>query len=94
VYLDIRIGRPRRRDEPKRAVEGEPGSSCSAPITRVVSEKRDLAATRRFATRALKHGLAPTERLPTPRVLDELLPAVCHTTEQYANNRSKPITAG
>jgi IS6 family transposase len=44
-------------------------------------------ATRRFATRALKHGLAPTEvstdRAPAyPRVLDELLPAVCHTTEQ------------
>jgi IS6 family transposase len=59
-------------------------------IDALVSEKRDLAATRRFVTRALKHGLPPTERLPYPRVLDELLPAACHTTEQYANN---PIEA-
>jgi transposase-like protein len=53
--------------------------------------KRDLAATRRFFTRALHHGLYPrevsTDRAPAyPRVLDELLPAVCHVVEQYANN--------
>jgi transposase, IS6 family len=57
----------------------------------LVSEKRDLAATRRFFTRALDHGPHPTEvttdRAPTyPRVLDELLPSACHVTEQYANN--------
>ncbi len=57
----------------------------------LVSEKRDLAATRRFFTRALEHGPRPTEvstdRAPTyPRVLDELLPSACHITEQYANN--------
>jgi transposase, IS6 family len=56
-----------------------------------VSEKRDLAATRRFFTRALKHGPRPVEvstdrALAYPRVLDELLPAACHLTEQYANN--------
>ena len=61
----------------------------------LVTEKRDLVATRRFFTRALQHGPSPTEvttdRAPAyPRVLDELLPAACHVTEQYANN---PIEA-
>jgi transposase-like protein len=61
----------------------------------LVSEKRDLDATRRFFTRALEHGPSPTEvttdRAPAyPRVLDELLPATCHVTEQYTNN---PIEA-
>ena len=57
----------------------------------LVSEKRDVAATRRFFIQALEHGPRPTEvstdRAPAyPRVLDELLPSVCHVTEQYANN--------
>ena len=57
----------------------------------LVSEKRDLAATRRFVNRALHNGQRPsevaTDRAPAyPRVLDELLPAACHITEQYANN--------
>jgi IS6 family transposase len=57
----------------------------------LVSEKRDLAATRKFFSRALEHRPAPTEvttdRAPAyPRVLDELLPAVRHVIEQYANN--------
>ena len=57
----------------------------------LVSQKRDLAATRRFFTRALEHGPRPsevtTDRAPAyPRVLDELLPAACHVLEQYANN--------
>ncbi|HKR49178.1 MAG TPA: IS6 family transposase, partial [Pseudonocardiaceae bacterium] len=57
----------------------------------LVSEKRDLTATRRFFTRALEHDPRPTEvstdRAPAyPRVLDELLPAACHVMEQYANN--------
>lgn len=57
----------------------------------LVSEKRDLAATRRFFTRALDHGLRPsevaTDRAPAyPRVLDEMLPGACHVVEQYANN--------
>ncbi|PZS38017.1 MAG: hypothetical protein DLM62_16050 [Pseudonocardiales bacterium] len=60
-----------------------------------MSEKRDLAATRRFFTHALKYGPSPTEvatdRAPTyPRVLDEGLPAACHVTEQRTNN---PIEA-
>jgi IS6 family transposase len=57
----------------------------------LVSAKRDRAATRRFFTRALEHGSRPsevsTDRAPAyPRVLDELLPSVCHVLEQYANN--------
>src|SRR5437868_13021067 len=57
----------------------------------LVSQKRDLAATRRFFTRALEHGPrrsdVTTDRAPAyPRVLDELLPAACHVMEQYANN--------
>ena len=56
----------------------------------LVAEKRDLAATRRFFTRALSHSPCPTEvstdRAPAyPRVLDEL-PRACHITERYANN--------
>ena len=57
----------------------------------LVSEKRDLAATRRFFTRALDHAPSPievtTDRAAAyPRVLDELVPAACHATEQYGNN--------
>ena len=57
----------------------------------LVSEKRDLGATRRFFTRALEHAPHPnevtTDRAPAyPRVLDELLPGACHVVEQYANN--------
>jgi IS6 family transposase len=57
----------------------------------LVAEKRDLAATRRFFTRALEHGARPsevsTDRAPAyPRVLDELLPFACHVMEQYTNN--------
>jgi len=61
----------------------------------LASQKRDLAATRRFFTQALGHNPRPrevtTDRAPAyPRVLDELLPAAHHVTEQYANN---PIEA-
>jgi transposase, IS6 family len=71
-----------------------PWNGCTA-IDVLVSEKRDLAATRRFFTRALEHGPSPTEvntdRAPAyPRVLDELLSAACHIVEQYATN---PIEA-
>ena len=57
----------------------------------LVSEKRDIAATRRFFTRALEHGLRPTEvttdrAAAYPRVIEELFPAAWHVTEQYANN--------
>jgi transposase-like protein len=61
----------------------------------LASPKRDLTATRRVFTQALGHTPQPsevtTDRAPTyPRVLDELLPAARHVTEQYANN---PIEA-
>jgi transposase-like protein len=57
----------------------------------LVSTKRDLAATRRFFTRALEHGPRPsevsTDQAPAyPRVVDELLPAACHVMERYGNN--------
>jgi len=61
----------------------------------LVSQKRDLVATRRFFTRALEHGPSPVEvatdhAAAYPRVLDELVPAACHVTEQYGTN---PIEA-
>jgi IS6 family transposase len=57
----------------------------------LVSEKRDLAATRQFFTRALGQAPRPaevtTDRAQAyPRVLDELLPTACHVREKYANN--------
>jgi transposase-like protein len=57
----------------------------------LVSQKRDLAASRRFFTEALKRAPRPaevtTDRAPAYlRVLDELLPAALHVVERYANN--------
>ena len=65
----------------------------------LVSQKRDLAATRRFFTRAFTQGPhsveVSTDRAPAyPRVLDELLPSARHVVKRYANNPSKLITAG
>jgi IS6 family transposase len=53
----------------------------------LVSERRDLAATRRFFTGALEHSPRPTEvatdRAPAyPQMLDEMMPAACHVVEQ------------
>ena len=65
----------------------------------LLSEQRDTAAARRFFTRALAHGPAPVEVTtdkagPYLRVLDELVPAAAHVTEQYAQqpdrSRSRP----
>jgi transposase-like protein len=57
----------------------------------LVSGQRDLAAVRRFFTRALRAGVVPvevtTDRAPVyPRALDDLIPSAMHTVEQYANN--------
>lgn len=57
----------------------------------LLSARRDLAAARRFFTRALHLGTVPadvtTDRAPFyPRVLDELVPSAMHTVERYANN--------
>jgi transposase-like protein len=64
----------------------------------LASPKRDLAATRRFFTRALTAVRRPievtTDRAPAyPRLLDELVPEAWHVVEQYAN-KPKPIMAG
>ena len=57
----------------------------------LLSQRRDLAAARRFFARALRAGAIPaevtTDRAPAyPRVLDELIPSALHTVERYANN--------
>ena len=57
----------------------------------LVSQKRDLATTRRFFISALGQGLRPTEvttdQAPAYlRAIEELIPVACHVTEQYANN--------
>ncbi len=58
----------------------------------LASDHRDLAAARRFFTRALSHGRRPvevtTDQAATyPRILDELLPATHHIDARRANNR-------
>jgi len=57
-----------------------------------VSGKRDIAATRRFFTRALEHGPSPTEVITDKAavyspVLEELAPGAWHHTEPYTNHR-------
>jgi transposase-like protein len=57
----------------------------------LVSQRRGARAARAFFTRALTHGPSPfevtTDRAPVyPRVIDELVPAARHVTEQYSNN--------
>jgi transposase-like protein len=59
-------------------------------IDALASEKRDLAATRRFFTQALDHRTHPSAVTRTktpayPRVLDELMPAACHLTSNDQN---------
>jgi transposase-like protein len=65
----------------------------------LVSEKRDLVATRRFFTRALEHGPHPsevtTDRAPAyPRVLNELLPGACTSWSNTPITPSSPIMDG
>ena len=57
----------------------------------LLSDRRDLAAARRFFASALRAGTIPaevtTDRAPAyPRILEELIPSARHTVEQYANN--------
>src|SRR5258708_16876177 len=57
----------------------------------LLSERRDLAAARRFFTRALRTGTVPAEvttdrAAAYPRVLGELIPSAPHTVQRYANN--------
>jgi transposase-like protein len=59
----------------------------------LVSEKRDLAATRRFFSQALGTTTLTSVEVITdqaaayPHVLEELAPGAWHHTEPYANNR-------
>jgi IS6 family transposase len=58
----------------------------------LVSQKRDMAATHRFVTRALEHGPSPTEVITdkaavSPPVLEEVASGAWHHTKPYANNR-------
>jgi transposase-like protein len=57
----------------------------------LLSARRDLAAARRFLTRALRASAVPvevtTDRAPAyPRVPDELVPSALHTAGRHANN--------
>jgi transposase-like protein len=57
----------------------------------LLSTRRDAAAARKLFTRALPLGPAPveitTDRAPAyPRLIDKLVPAAGHVTEQYAHN--------
>ena len=58
----------------------------------LLSEQRDTAAARRFFPHAASWFGAgrgdDREGRPVLRVLDELVPAAAHVTEQYANDRS------
>jgi transposase, IS6 family len=61
-------------------------------IDGLVSERRDGLAARAFFSRAMRFGVAPvevtTDRAPVySRVIDDVMPAARHLTEQYANNR-------
>jgi transposase, IS6 family len=58
----------------------------------LLSGRRDTEAARRFFRRALQHcpalaDITSDKAGPYLRVLDELVPAAVHVTEQYANNR-------
>ena len=65
----------------------------------LVTETRDLAATRRFFTRALEHGPSPIEvttdhAAAYPRVLDELVPRLpYHRAIRKQSDRIRSRTA-
>jgi transposase-like protein len=59
-----------------------------------VSPRRDATAAHRFFVRAIgatkvAPGEVVTDRAATYPMLEELLPAAWHRTEQYANNRAE-----
>ena len=60
----------------------------------MVSETRDIAAARRFFTRAIRDHGRPQQvttdlAAPLLRVIDDLLPEGEHDTRQHANNRAE-----
>jgi transposase-like protein len=65
-----------------------------------VSARRDAKAAQRFFERAIgTTAILPVEVITDQAaaytaVLEELLPGAWHRTEQYANNRVRPTTAG
>jgi IS6 family transposase len=64
----------------------------------LVSPKRDIAATRRFFTRALEHGPSPTEVITDkaavyPPVLEEIAPGAWHHPSATPTTGSNPTTA-
>jgi len=97
-----------RRRYPTRRMRRSPvGGACvyraiewfGQVIDVLVAQKRNLAATRRFFTRALGQASRPadvtTDRAPAyPRVPDEPLPAACHVLENTRIIPSHPIMAG
>ncbi len=74
------------------------GPTCTGAVDQhgqvlgvLLSQRRDLAAARRFFVRALRGGTIPAEvttdwAAAHPRVLDELIPSALHIVERYANN--------
>lgn len=88
-----------RRPRPGRLVlDGELGRLAQAGSVASGEAGRSPRGADRF-TRTLRHAPAPVEVTtdkagPYQRVLDELLPTALHVTEQYANNRVKPIMLG
>jgi transposase-like protein len=65
----------------------------------LLSDRRDLAAARRFLARALRGGTIPaevtTDRAPAyPRILDELIPTACTPSSSTPTTRSRLITGG
>jgi transposase-like protein len=65
----------------------------------LLSVRRDLAAARRFFTRALRAGTVPaevtTDRAPAcPRVLDELIPRRCTPPGSMQTTRSRQTMDG
>ena len=60
----------------------------------MVSETRDIAAARKFFTRAIRHHGRPRQvttdlAAPLLRVIDDLLPEAEHNTIRHANNRAE-----
>ena len=65
----------------------------------MLSQRRDALAARRFFDGAMVCAARPvevtTDRAASyPAVLDQLPPGAFHNVEKYANNQSRPTTAG
>src|SRR6266498_260637 len=89
----LRFGLSYRDVEELLAERGVAVDQFGQVIDVFVSQRRDAKAARRFFEQALRTtGVAPgevtTDKAPVyPGVLEELLPAAWHRSEQYENNR-------